>query len=73
MLIFLRDHIDREGRGSRCRLCKREGEIALGAFARAGPLVVVAAQIGAPLPITSDSDNCNTWSTSARLFLPSLK
>ena len=35
MLIFLRDHIDREGRGSRCRLCKREGEIALGAFARA--------------------------------------
>ena len=34
-MLILRDHIDREGRGSRCRLCKREGEIALGAFARA--------------------------------------
>ena len=52
-MLILRDHIDREGRGSRCRLCKREGEIALGAFARAaegGAAGCCSSSDGSPSP-----------------------
>ena len=52
-MLILRDHIDREGRGSRCRLCRREGEIALGAFARAaegGAAGCCSSSDGSPSP-----------------------